>query len=86
MTDAPKRRTTRELSTVPLGILATSTFLTVPEAAVYLRFATVRAFEKWLERHPTPKARRGRTVLFYRKDLEAAVRPPYLAPPKKTDV
>lgn len=79
----PRRK--RELSTVPLDVLATSLYLTVPEGAAYLRFPSVHAFECWLTRRAVPRCRRGRTVLFFRRDLDAAVRPPHLPPPKKNE-
>lgn len=81
--DAARRRKKRELSTVPIEVLAKSVYLTVPEAASYLRFPTVHAFECWLTGRAIPRARRGRVVLFFRKDLDAAVRPSYLPPPQE---
>lgn len=86
MSDAAKprpKRQPRELSTTSLDVLARSVYLTVPEAAAYLRFRSVQAFECWVSRNPLPKARRGRTVLFFRKDLDAAVAPAYLSPAAK---
>lgn len=56
------------------------TYVTVAEAAVYLRFPSTAAFRMWEHRHPLPKCRTGRRVLFYRKDLDAAVAPEYLKP------
>lgn len=77
----PKRKP-RQLSDTPLDQLARSVFLTVPEAAAFLRFPSVKAFHEWARRRAIPRCRRGRVLLFYRKDLEAAVRPDYLKPTK----
>lgn len=51
-----------------------TTYLTAKEAAVYLRFSTVRAFYEWVRRHGITKLRKGRRVLFLRRDLDDALR------------
>jgi excisionase family DNA binding protein len=70
---------------VDLEVLGKSTYLTLEEASRYLRFPSADAFRVWVSRHPIPKCRAGRRVLFFRKDLDAAVRPAYAAPPKKSE-
>lgn len=63
-----------QLDRAPLH-LAGATYLTVPEAVEYLRFASKPALYLWAERHQIPKCRRGRTLLFLRRDLDEAVQP-----------
>lgn len=53
--------------------LERATFLTVPEAAAYLRFRTLNGFYHWLRNHRDLKGHRGHALLFRRRDLEAAV-------------
>ncbi len=54
--------------------MTSTTYLTVPEAADYLRFPTPHAFRAWARRHGLPSCRRGgRTLLFLRRDLDEAV-------------
>ena len=51
-----------------------SPYLTTDEAARYLRFATAPLFYKWAIRHRVPVQRRGRTLLYDRRVLEAFLR------------
>jgi hypothetical protein len=73
------------LSKTPIDVINRSTFLTVAEAADFVRSPTVAAFRQWAYRACLPKSRRGRTVLYRRRELEAAVRPSHLPPPKKNE-
>lgn len=50
-----------------------STYLTTEEARDYLRFPTVAALRMWAHRHNVPRLKRGRTVLFLRRDLDDVV-------------
>jgi hypothetical protein len=53
--------------------LATQTYLSVDEALAYLRFRTRKALYAWADRQRIPKCRRGRTLLFLRRDLDEAL-------------
>lgn len=50
-----------------------TTYLTAAEARDYLRFATTNAFRLWVRRHGVPKLKRGRSLLFLRRDLDDVV-------------
>lgn len=52
---------------------ARNTYLTAEEAAEYLRFRSLEALRKWARRYAVPKCRRGRALLFLRRDLDEAV-------------
>lgn len=59
---------------------APSQYLTAAEAAEYLRFGTLHAFEGWRSRmkqagFPLRSFPRGRKLLFKQSDLDEAVRP-----------
>ena len=56
--------------------LARQTYLTVDEAAQYLCFPSRNAFYHWIGRSGVPRCRRGRVLLFLRRDLDEAVQPP----------
>lgn len=60
--------------------LVRSPYLTAEEAAVYVRSATVRAFYKWRVKYGVPACRAGRfgKLLFLRRDLDDALKPPAL--------
>lgn len=66
---------TGQLSGTPIEALCRQTYLSMAEAADYLRFCSVKAFREWTYRARLPKCRAGRKVLFFRKDLDAAVQP-----------
>lgn len=51
-----------------------SPWLTLEEAARYLRFVSVKAFYTWSRRHGVPRGRRGRALLFEVRVLDAFVR------------
>lgn len=53
--------------------LSRQTYLSVPEATVYLRFQSKKALYCWVAEHGIPKCRRGRVLLFLRRDLDEAV-------------
>lgn len=62
-----------------------SPYLTQQEAADFLRFETVHAFECWRSRRkqagfPVRAYRRGRKMLFRQVDLEAALEQTVQAP------
>jgi hypothetical protein len=67
-------REPRRLDSPPLD-LTRKTYLTVSHAVDYLDFSSKNAFYLWVQRHAIPKIRRGRsrTLLFRRKDLDAAL-------------
>jgi hypothetical protein len=50
-----------------------TTYLTADEARDYLRFRTIRALYRWASANAVPKCRRGRSMLFLRRDLDEAV-------------
>lgn len=50
-----------------------TTYLTADEAREYLRFKTIRALYRWASANAIPKCRRGRSMLFLRRDLDEAV-------------
>lgn len=50
-----------------------SPYLLTHEAAVYLRFNTANLFRKWAVRNRIPAKRRGRTLLYDRRVLEASI-------------
>ena len=50
-----------------------TTYLTADEAREYLRFKTIRALYHWASANAIPKCRRGRAMLFLRRDLDEAV-------------
>jgi hypothetical protein len=54
-------------------VLARQTYLTVAEATIYLRFGSRMALYHWIARTRIPRCRRGRTLLFLRRDLDDAV-------------
>lgn len=54
--------------------LRDKTWLTAEHAADYLDFSTVHAFRQWARKAGIATARRGRTLLFARTDLDAAVK------------
>lgn len=66
---------TGHLSGTPLDALARLTFLTASEAADFLRKPSVSAFRQWAYDARLPRCRAGRSVLYRRRDLEAAVDP-----------
>lgn len=70
------------LSKTPIDVINRSTFLTAAEAADFVRSPTIAAFRKWTYRACVPKSRRGRTVLYRRRELEAALAPPYMKGPR----
>jgi len=43
------------------------------EAAEYLRFPNLKAFQEWSRRHRIPCCRRGRVLLYERRVLDALV-------------
>jgi excisionase family DNA binding protein len=47
-----------------------SPYLTAKEAAIYLRFATVRALYSAVKRERIPVCYRGTSLLFHRADLD----------------
>lgn len=51
-----------------------SPYFLADEAARFLRFNTTNLFRKWATRHLVPQLRRGRTVLYERRVLEAFLR------------
>lgn len=53
--------------------LARQTYLTVEESIVYLCFPSRAAIYHWADRQGIPKCRRGRVILFLRRDLDEAV-------------
>lgn len=55
--------------------LSRQTYLSVDQATQYLCFPSRNAFRLWAGRHGIPKCRRGRTLLFLRRDLDEAVQP-----------
>jgi excisionase family DNA binding protein len=69
---------TGQLCNTSFEALGRMTYLTVAEAAMYLRCPSVKAFRKFADRARLPKCRAGRKVLFFRKDLDAAVQPEHL--------
>lgn len=73
---AQSKRQTTDLRHARLD-LERQTYLTVSEAVVYLRFTRCvqpeNALYQWVRDHRIPKCRRGRTVLFLRRDLDQAV-------------
>jgi hypothetical protein len=54
-------------------VSASTTYLTSEEARDYLRFPTLRALYRWASSNAVPKCRRGRSMLFLRRDLDDAV-------------
>ena len=48
-----------------------SPYLLTDEAARYLRFASAHLFRKWATRNRVPVQRRGRTLLYERRVLDA---------------
>lgn len=64
----------RDLEGPPVD-LSRQVYLTSDEGAAYLRFPSRDAFMQWVYRHGLPKCHAGRKVLFFRKDLDAAVQP-----------
>lgn len=50
-----------------------TTYLTSEEAREYLRFKTIRALYRWASANAVPKCRRGRSMLFLRRDLDEAI-------------
>lgn len=71
-------RTLPSLSSTPLSMLGQKTYLTTEEAASYLCAPSVKAFRQFADRARLPKCRAGRKVLFFRKDLDAAVQPDHV--------
>jgi hypothetical protein len=56
----------------------TSPYLTIPEAAHYLRYTGKRpdkACREFLRRHQVPTFRRGKALLVLRASLDAAIKP-----------
>jgi hypothetical protein len=55
--------------------MSTSPYMTAPEAAEFLRFPNVNAFQQWRWRHKDrlPAYKRGRVLLFRKVDVELAV-------------
>jgi hypothetical protein len=53
--------------------LSRETYLTVDQTIAYLKFPTANAVHLWASRKRVPKCRRGRIVLFLRRDLDNAV-------------
>lgn len=49
-------------------------WLNAKSAAAYLDFPSVRAFRRWAKRAGVVSGRRGRVLMFTRKDLDAAVK------------
>lgn len=49
------------------------TYLTTVEAKDYLRFKSMKGLYRWSESHAVPRCRRGRTILFLKRDLDEAV-------------
>ncbi len=68
-----------DLHGAPLD-LSREVYLTVAEAARYTRSVSVPAFRKWAYRAHLPKCRRGRRVLYFRRDIDAALQPEYMKP------
>jgi hypothetical protein len=70
-TNTPRtKREPRELSPAALEALPRQTYLDTNEACVYARFLTLDAFYTWVRRHSVPKLKRGRSLLFLRRDLD----------------
>jgi hypothetical protein len=53
--------------------MSEQTYLTVPEAREYLRFGTDKAVYCWASTYRIPRLRRGKVILFRRRDLDLAV-------------
>ena len=53
--------------------LARQTYLTVDQAVQFLCFPSRAAIYHWADRQGIPKCRRGRVILFLRRDLNEAV-------------
>ena len=53
--------------------LSRQTYLTVPEAREYLRFGSSKAVYCWASTYRIPKCRRGKNILFRRRDLDLAL-------------
>lgn len=60
-----------------------ATYLTTAQTVAYLQFASVDALYVWVSRQRIPKCRRGRTVLFLKRDLDEAVAPPRVEPDRR---
>lgn len=58
--------------------LAAQTYLTPDEAAEYTRRPSRRAFLQWADRALIPKCRMGNRILYFRKDLDAAIQPSHV--------
>jgi len=70
----------REIEEAPSGLERNqqlgdplSPYLRSDEAARYLRFGSAKLFREWVIREHVPTRRRGRTLLFDRRVLEAYV-------------
>ena len=50
-----------------------SPYMRSDEAAEYLRFPTLKAFQEWARRRRIPCCRRGRVLLYERRALDALV-------------
>jgi hypothetical protein len=71
----PSERRTTQAALTFSPAAAASPFLTLGEAAIYLRFDVcadpARSCRRWLHRHAVPVVRRGRALLIERRVLEA---------------
>lgn len=50
------------------------TYLTAKDAAAYLQFPSVKAFDHWVTRRGVPSLRRGRIRLFAQDVLDRVLR------------
>lgn len=72
--DAPRaKRQPRELSAAAIEGLCRQTYLDTDETCHYLRFETLDALYAWMRRHVVPRFKRGRILLFARRDLDAVL-------------
>lgn len=64
-----------DVSRAPLDLerLSRQTYLTVDELVAYLRFPSRKAAYHWVIVSGIPKCRRGRTLLFLRRDVDGLV-------------
>jgi excisionase family DNA binding protein len=53
-----------------------SPYLTADEAAAYTRYASRHSFLQWVRRQGVRSFKRGKTLLFRREDLDAALAQP----------
>jgi excisionase family DNA binding protein len=66
---------TRDVRDPALDALRAQAYLTADQAAVYVACPTRGAFYKWRSRSGVRTYRRGRRVMFKRRDLDEALQP-----------